>query len=158
MDQFQQVQKPVQPGYQEPMNIPNYPNPMPVQPVYQEPMNIPNYANPMPVQPVIQQPIVTPVINQVVPAQGMDSIIVANTLKSNSVMIMCPYCKKSGMTRAERFCSCANICCCLCTSWYWIPGFWWVVFQVLRKKDISCYNANHYCCFCNQLIHQYRAC
>lgn len=77
------------------------------------------------------------------------------SLKSSSQFVGCPYpnCKNQGMTRVQQSCSICNICCCVLTAA--IP---WLIFQAIRKKDINCWDADHYCVRCGNKLASYRAC
>lgn len=65
----------------------------------------------------------------------------------------CPKCKMLGFTEVKKKMSVNNLACCLVFST--LP---WLFYQVLRGKELSCYNADHYCSNCKQMIAEYDAC
>ncbi len=77
----------------------------------------------------------------------------SKVLKSNGQFISCPYCKSQQVTRTEQKLSLVNTLCGILTGP--IP---WLIFQSLRKKDINCYDAEHYCVQCGMKIANYKAC
>ena len=103
-------------------------------------------------QPILSnQPIVS---NQILPSEN--PIPVSSSppnLKSNPQMITCPHCGHVGLTRTVNNFNIPNFICCWLTS-----PILWVLFQVLREKDISCVDAVHYCERCNAAIGTYSAC
>ena len=76
-----------------------------------------------------------------------------DVLKSKSVIAICPSCKISSDTNAERSCSFGSCVCYLITT----PVFW-IIFQAIRGKDINCYDASHKCKHCGNYIGYYKAC
>ena len=97
--------------------------------------------------------VVSLVKNQVSPARSTyDPSELAGTLKSKAQMITCPYCQAYDKTRVEHSCNCCNLCCCcFCCCW-------WFIYQLEKRKDMNCLDANHYCRDCDQLIYRYSAC
>ena len=74
-------------------------------------------------------------------------------LKSQQVEIKCPYCQQETPTNATRTCSTKNILCCVFTT-----PIVWAVFQLMKKKDLNCYDAEHSCHACGKLLYEYHAC
>jgi len=77
----------------------------------------------------------------------------SKTLKSSGQLSCCPYCKALGITRTEEKCSFSNVLCGL--------GFGpvsWILFQALRRKDMNCYDAEHFCINCGNKLVSYKAC
>ena len=109
------------------------------------PQNVVNNPNPQ----VVNQPIVS---NQVLPSnvQVNPNLIV---LKSNPQFITCPQCGYSGITRTVNNFNIANCLCCFFTD-----PVCWLLFQVCRGKDISCFDATHFCASCNAVLGNYSAC
>jgi hypothetical protein len=75
------------------------------------------------------------------------------TLKSSGQFVVCPYCKRHNVTRTEERCSFLNVACCVVFGP--IP---WILLQALRKKEINCYNAEHFCIHCGSKLASYKAC
>ena len=98
----------------------------------------------------MEVPLMNPTVNQTQP-NGLSTVAISKVLRSTSQFIVCPFCNQFVPTKTERSCSCPNICCFLFTGVY-------PCFQILREKDLNCYNASHFCPNCNKLVHQYRAC
>ena len=138
--------------------IPQQQGVMQAQPVY---LNQPiQQINPIfPPEPGVTYPqppmyVVSPVGNQLSPTQNIyNPSILATTLKSESKIITCPYCKAVNFTKVDQSCNCGNVCCCFCTT-----IVCWAIYQLARDKDVNCYDAKHYCTKCNQLIYSYSAC
>jgi hypothetical protein len=74
-------------------------------------------------------------------------------LKSDSKFVCCPYCKNDAMTKTKQKTSIPNFLCFLATG-----PIAWLGFQVLRKKDLNCYDSDHYCTKCKNVMASYRAC
>ena len=79
--------------------------------------------------------------------------VLNSSLKSNSQLVLCPYCNHLGFTNIDKSFSVSNLFCCLSFG-----AAAWIAFQVLRKKDISFYNANHKCTKCQNVLNDYKAC
>ena len=78
---------------------------------------------------------------------------VMSVLKSGTTFIVCPYCKNHGPTISKRTISCPNLTCCV------LFGFGgWICHQALKKKDINCYDSNHFCQTCGNKVGEYKAC
>lgn len=98
-------------------------------------------------------PIPQMVNNQQNVVNNLELSVLKMSLKSSPQTVNCPYCHNLGMTRTEKQCSAPNILCCvLCHP------IAWVLFQALRGKDISCYDAEHYCTKCGNSLANYKAC
>ncbi len=103
----------------------------------------------------------TPLIQDSVPALPRNQITANQTdidnlraaLRSTSNFVNCPYCRNQAMTRTERNCSVGNIICAVLTI-----GIIWLPFQCFRSKDINCYDADHFCTKCGNVLANYRAC
>ena len=78
---------------------------------------------------------------------------ISTVLKSNPQFVVCPYCKAHLPTRTERELSFKNTICCIFSG----PVFWGI-FQILKNKDLNCYDARHYCLKCNANLMNYQAC
>lgn len=86
----------------------------------------------------------------------LDEVEVNNlkmSLKSNAQYVACPYCKHQSLTRADQTCSVGSVLCCVAFG-----GLMWLLFQGIRKKDINCYDAKHYCIRCGNNLANYKAC
>lgn len=99
----------------------------------------------------MDSPLVNPTVNQVNPTGSLNALAMSKVLRVSNRFVLCPNCKEFAATRTDRSCSCGNICC------YLFVCCWWI-FQIYREKDISCYNATHYCSKCNYKLYEYRAC
>lgn len=76
-----------------------------------------------------------------------------NHLKTKPKLVICPYCYNEGPTLIDKRLSITNLFCCIFTLI--IP---WVIFQQIRGKDLSFYNATHYCSYCKNILAKYNAC
>lgn len=76
-----------------------------------------------------------------------------HALKSNGQFVNCPYCRHQGVTRVNQQMACENLLCCICFG-----GVPWLLFQAVRSKDINCYNTDHFCARCGNLLSTYKAC
>jgi hypothetical protein len=74
-------------------------------------------------------------------------------LRTNSQLIVCPFCKQTAMTKTERKWSVGNLICGVTFG----VGVW-LVFQILRRKDLNCMDARHYCSRCGLIVNDYSAC
>ena len=111
------------------------------------PQNVVNNPNPQ----VVNQPIVS---NQVLPSNVQNQVNPnLILLKSNPQFITCPHCGYSGITRTVNNFNIPNCLCC----WFTDP-ICWLLFQVCRGKDISCFDATHFCASCNAVLGNYSAC
>jgi hypothetical protein len=92
--------------------------------------------------------------NQTTPSPNQTEIFnLQKSLKSESKYVMCPYCKYKAMTQIEKKCSVSNT---LCGALSLILP--WLIFQACRGKDLSCYNAEHFCTRCHNKLATYQAC
>lgn len=101
---------------------------------------------------VSMQPNVNPITNQIAP-DAVNLMACTMNLKSNSQFVICPYCKQMTVTRTEKTMSFKNVLMCLCFG-----GIGWAGVQIFRQKDLSCFDAKHYCMKCNALLANYTAC
>lgn len=119
----------------------------PQQQGYQPPNNYnQNYNQPQPYSP---QPII---IN----SQPNNNVIVANDpfkFKTASVLATCPSCKMSSNTNVTTSLSVSNLLCYLCCD-----PLIWLIYQLVRGKDINCCDATHHCPSCGGFIANYYAC
>ena len=79
--------------------------------------------------------------------------IITASLRSVPVMVTCPSCGYSGLTRTQTSFNIANCACCWLTD-----PICWCCFQLCRGKDLSCNDANHFCAKCNSVLGSYTAC
>jgi hypothetical protein len=75
-----------------------------------------------------------------------------NNLRAYPEFIICPNCSAMGVSRAEQKCNLANVvfACCFTSCWF--------AWQIYKKKDLNCYDSEHRCSSCNQMIANYTAC
>ena len=131
--------------------------PAPQQPimVQQQPIMVQQQPIMVQQQPIIGQPVayVQPVVasNQVNP----NPVIVRNPqdFKCTPIVCTCPNCKNTVTTIVTTNFNVANCCCCFLTN-----ILFWILFQCLRDKDISCNDATHICPHCQYVIFNYSAC
>ncbi len=76
----------------------------------------------------------------------------SENLRSYSQCVVCPTCKKIGFSRADQQCNALNLVFGIC-----LPSCW-IAHQVFKKKDLTCYNSDHSCTYCNANIASYQAC
>jgi hypothetical protein len=93
------------------------------------------------------------VVNNQTAIDEIDKNNLKLTLKSNGQFVNCPYCKNMSVTRADKQCSITNVLCCVFTGP--LP---WFLLQAVRGKDINCFNADHYCTRCGNVLANYKAC
>ena len=108
------------------------------------------YGQPI-VQPVPIMPTVpVPVPIQVAPdKQGMDP----EKFKTTPVTLECPFCHKVTATKVDRS---LNVCACLLC--YCTGIVCYVCVQAIRKKDLCCWDAEHRCAFCGNVVGAYTSC
>jgi len=140
-------QGPPQPNYQPPPQQYYQPPPQqyyqpPPQQTYQPPPVISNNNN------------ITPIIinNQT----GRTGPVVYNDpskFRTESVLATCPSCRVSSSTNVHTTVSISNVCCCLC----FCPVVF-IIYNLVRGKDILCCDATHYCASCGAFLANYQAC
>lgn len=86
-------------------------------------------------------------------ANPLELQVLQTALRSNSQFVNCPYCRNQSNTRVTQQCSTASVLCCVCFG-----GIWWLVYQACRGKDINCYDADHHCQRCGNVLANYKAC
>ena len=108
--------------------------------------------------PIIQPPVaiiqpIIPINNQIIPAQQEQEIYIKpKEFKTKPVVCTCPNCKEIVTTSVYRDLNTVNfICCCWCC-------LCWLVFQLVRDKDLNCDDAVHRCPKCYHEIRKYRVC
>lgn len=90
---------------------------------------------------------------QVTRNQGDEAKIIQEmNLRSYSQCINCPTCGKIGYTKSESQCNALNLIFAICL------GQCWFCHQILKKKDLNCYDAEHRCVSCNTVVANYTAC
>lgn len=90
--------------------------------------------------------------NQLIPDQTQLNNL-RQILTTKEQFIKCPYCKSGAMTRVESNISIQSTLFCIFSL-----GFPWAMTQLLRKKELNCYDAKHYCPACSNCIAQYNSC
>ena len=100
--------------------------------------------NPGYVQPVI-------VSNQSQPVQVVN--VVSNTFGTKPVSITCQFCKNPVTTQVKKTCNCCSCLLCFVTSFVF-----WVLVQCFRNKEINCWDAEHRCPSCGQMLGNYTSC
>lgn len=79
-------------------------------------------------------------------------LAIDSVLKSNPCFIKCPSCHSLCVTRTVKRLSFKNTLFCLLCSCLWFP------IQILKNKDLNCYDTKHYCLNCNTNIKNYYSC
>ena len=110
------------------------------------PMN-PPYGQPALVPP--QGPPVVVIQNQEQPV----AVINPNMFKTTPIALTCMFCKKPVTTNVRRTC---NVCACLLC--YFTGLVFYVCVQCCRGKDICCYDAEHTCPQCGNVVGTYNSC
>ncbi len=77
--------------------------------------------------------------------------VIDNTLRSFPVFTLCPHCRKGVNTVTEKSSNFCNLLCCI----FFTPV--WTCCQVVKVKDLNCYDATHTCTKCNKQIGTYSA-
>jgi hypothetical protein len=104
--------------------------------------------------PNFQKPKIAVSNNQITSSPSQDEIQnLQNALKSSSKFVSCPYCRYHAMTQVDKSCSIPNIICAV--GFCVLP---WLIFQPCRGKDLSCYDAEHFCTRCHNKLASYNAC
>ena len=73
--------------------------------------------------------------------------------RSSSFYTTCQYCQKKIMTKSIQTFNCCTCIFCCCTG-----CLIYSVIQIIRGKDICCYDAEHRCPECKQVICEYHSC
>ncbi len=73
-------------------------------------------------------------------------------LRSFSVCVICPECKKCGATTIKPIWN--NISCLM----VYLMAEFWFCYTCYNKKDWTCYEAKHYCSSCKVYLDRYQAC
>ena len=115
-----------------------------------QPINTPYGV--LPNQSVPQSPNVSIINNQINPNNSLEMLMLPTILKSEPRFIACPYCKSTGITRTEKKISFKSTLLFLCSPLIW------GAFQMCREKDLNCYDADHYCIYCNSKLNSYTSC
>jgi hypothetical protein len=102
-------------------------------------------------QPIITQTQPIIVHNQIVKPNELAGM--QATLKSSPQFVSCPFCHHQGLTNTRTSCSVLNCLCCICAT-----PLCWLLFQVIRGKDINCKDADHFCVRCGNKLSSYSAC
>jgi hypothetical protein len=77
----------------------------------------------------------------------------STVLKTDPQVVDCPYCKTKIQTITDQKINIYNFLCCLGAG-----GLFWLVRQSRKGKDINCYNSDHYCPKCKNVLVKYNAC
>ena len=112
------------------------------------------YGKPIP-QPAVnpvEQPVVQPEIAQPI---VVNQVVAVNTQASSYTpyATVCPYCNKKVTTvpvKQFNFCTCLL---CYCTGL-----LFYICFQLIRHKELCCYDAMHNCPSYGQTISTYQSC
>ena len=116
--------------------------------IVQQPPQVQYIQQQTPVIQYVQQPVI---VNQNVPLPLLNP-----NLKTSPGTCYCSYCKKNVVTRVVTSCSCANVCCCLISGFFYFIPF--CIFQAARNKEMNCLDATHSCPYCGARLANYEAC
>ena len=86
------------------------------------------------------------IVNQVEP-------YTKNVIRSSSFSTTCQHCQQKVMTKSVQTFNCGTCLFCCCTGM-----IIYCVIQLIRGKDICCYDAVHKCPNCKQIIAEYESC
>ena len=79
-------------------------------------------------------------------------LALSTVLRSQPQFVVCPFCHSVCPTRTEKKLSFINTLFCVL-----IPQLW-IAHQLLKDKDLNCYDSQHYCLKCNANLGNYSAC
>ena len=77
----------------------------------------------------------------------------AQQFGTQPVSITCQFCQKPVTTEVIKTCNCCS--CCLCC---WTGLLIWICIQSCRNKEINCWDAQHKCPNCQQILGNYASC
>ena len=81
-----------------------------------------------------------------------EMLALSTVLKSKPQFVVCHFCHSVCPTRTEKKLSFFNTLFCVLSPQLWIA------YQVLKDKDLNCYDTQHYCLKCNANLGNYSAC
>ena len=61
-------------------------------------------------------------------------------IRSDPIEVKCPFCRSKMMTKVSKKCSKGMIVCSILTT-----PLVWLIYQLVRRKDLNCQNSTHYC-------------
>ena len=73
-------------------------------------------------------------------------------LKTHPKFIVCPFCHSICPTKVEKKINPKNAFCFI------LSPILWATHQLMRNKDLSCYDSEHYCIKCNKFLQKYESC
>ncbi len=93
--------------------------------------------------------------SNVVMNQGTPQVVnvVTSSFGTKPVSITCQFCKTPVTTNVNKSCDCCSFLLCWCTCLVF-----WVCVQCCRNKEINCWDAQHTCPNCGQVLGYYTAC
>ena len=77
---------------------------------------------------------------------------VVNTLRSHEVFTFCPNCRKGVATTTQKTYNVINTVLCVALNCVWMCN------QMIKAKDMNCYDSVHTCSSCNKTLGKYSAC
>ena len=99
-------------------------------------------------------PVSTPIIvNNQSPDIRMVIVNNAGNFKTSSITATCPTCKLTAPTKVTTTLSCSNLLCYIC-----FDPLIWIIYQLVRQKDINCCDATHNCPSCGGYVASYNSC
>lgn len=115
----------------------------------------PVYAAPIQPNPVV---VTSPndqtqavLVNQVQPV--IIAPILPTKIGASPAYMNCPNCNANVTSNVEKKWSWGS--CCLCC---WTGVVIWLIIQVVREKDITCYDATHKCPNCGRVLGHFESC
>ena len=91
-----------------------------------------------------------PVNNQTSPTPE-EIISINQSLRTNPVFVTCPGCRVKGPSKVIRNFSISSCICWFCCSPFWLCT------KLRHVKELNCYDADHYCHKCGNLIGKYES-
>ena len=117
--------------------------------VTNENMN-PPYGQPAVVPVPVPAP---PTTNVLVNQQGPANQVAPENYKCVPISTVCLFCKRTMTTKVSKT---LNICACLLC--YCTGIIFYVAVQACRHKDLCCWDAEHRCPFCGNVVGNYNSC
>ena len=93
------------------------------------------------------------VVNNQAQPQVVTVVQGGQTFGTQPVSITCQFCKQPVTTEVVKKCSC-GACCLCCVTGLLI----WLCIQCCRNKEINCWDAEHKCPNCQQILGNYQSC
>jgi len=93
------------------------------------------------------------VVNNQAQPQIVQVVQGAQQFGTQPVSMTCQFCQKPVTTEVIKKCNCCACCLCCFTGL-----FIWICIQCCRNKEINCWDAQHKCPNCQQILGNYQSC